>query len=616
MGSICFQYCIFTSAQFRFSAIDHPLKLCVTALTGIVKMLTCIASLWQKWEHAEAKLNDRMNQTWIGRYFKLEARKTCFTKEVRAGTATFLTMAYILAVNASILTDSGGTCTVADCTEVCNVPSVSPLDCHGTFKGSKGNSLVELKLVKPGPDCKFPPVNHGYEQCLERTKRDLIVATAASSIIGCLIMGLLANLPLALAPGMGANAYFAYNVVGFHGSGNVSYKSALAAVFVEGCLFFIISALGFRTKLAKMIPRPVRLSSAAGIGLFLAFIGLQSDQGIGLVGFSPSTLLTISACPSQYKSQIAPVRTVNGTVALIPGAAASAQILCTSHRMESPTFWLGIVGFVIISYCLMKKIKGAMIYGIVFVTLVSWIRGTQLTYFPYTLQGNQSFEYFKKIADVHTIESTAGAFSFAEFRKTELWVALVTFLYVDLLDTTGTLYSMAKFAGFVDEKGEFEGQYFAYMSDAAAIVVGSALGTSPVTVFIESSTGIREGGRTGLTAVSVGFYFFLALFFTPLLAAIPPWAVGPPLILVGVMMMKAVMDIEWENMQEAIPAFMTMVLMPLTYSISYGLIAGIGTYIVLHSWDLVVYGQTRFSKYMENSQKAISSSTAQLSGVV
>lgn len=592
------------------------MKICVTVLSGLVDMLGCVKSLWQKWEHGEAKLNDRINKSWIGRYFKLEARKTCFTKEVRAGTATFLTMAYILAVNASILADSGGTCSVADCTKVCNVASVSPHDCHGVFKSSNGSSLIELKLVKPGPQCKFPPVNRGYEQCLERTKRDLIVATAVSSLIGCLIMGLFANLPLGLAPGMGANAYFAYNVVGFHGSGNISYKSALAAVFLEGCMFLIISALGFRAKLAKMIPRTVRLSSAAGIGLFLAFIGLQSDQGIGLVGFSPSTLLTISACPSQYKSQVAPVRNVNGTMVLIPGAAASADILCTSHRMESPTFWLGTVGFIIISYCLMKKVKGAMIYGILLVTLISWIRGTQVTYFPNTLQGNHSFQYFKKIMDVHKIESTAGAFSFAEFRKSELWVALITFLYVDLLDTTGTLYSMAKFAGFVDEKGEFEGQYFAYMSDATAIVVGSALGTSPVTVFIESSTGIREGGRTGLTAVAVGFYFFLALFFTPLLAAIPPWAVGPPLVLVGVMMMKAVMDIEWENMKEAVPAFMTMVLMPLTYSISNGLIAGIGTYIVLHAWDVVEYGFKRLRNYMKNSHKVTSSSSAQVSNIL
>ena len=172
---------------------------------------------------------------------------------------------------------------------------------------------------------------------------------------------------------------------------------------------------------------------------------------------------------------------------------------------------------------------------------------------------------------------------------------MVTFLYVDILDTTGTLYSMARFAGFTDQNGDFEGQYFAFMSDAMSIVVGSLLGTSPVTAFIESSTGIREGGRTGLTALTVAGYFFLAFFFTPLLASIPAWAVGPPLILVGVLMMRAVVEIEWDDMRQAIPAFVTLLLMPLTYSIAYGLIGGIGTYIVLHIGDwatelLVKYG--------------------------
>ena len=161
----------------------------------------------------------------------------------------------------------------------------------------------------------------------------------------------------------------------------------------------------------------------------------------------------------------------------------------------------------------------------------------------------------------------------------------MTFLYVDILDTTGTLYSMARFAGFTDDKGGFEGQYFAFMSDATSIVVGSLLGTSPVTAFIESSTGIREGGRTGITALTVAAYFFLAFFFTPLLASIPAWAVGPPLILVGVLMMRSVVEIDWEDMREAIPAFVTLILMPLTYSIAYGLIGGIGTYVVLNLWD-------------------------------
>lgn len=399
-------------------------------------------------------------------------------------------------------------------------------------------------------------------------------------------MGTFANLPLALAPGMGTNAYFAYTVVGFHGSGNVSYQSALAAVFIEGLIFLLISAVGLRAKLAKLVPKPVRISSSAGIGLFLAFIGLQNNEGIGLIGYSSSTLVTLGACPVSSRASLAPVITAaNGTVTLIEGATASGGIYCLNNRMENPTFWLGIVGFVIIAYCLVKNIKGAMIYGIVFVTVVSWFRNTSVTAFPNTDSGDSAHRYFKKVVDVHAIKSTAGALSFKSIGKGYFWEALVTFLYVDILDTTGTLYSMARFAGFSDQNGDFEGQYFAFMSDAGAIVVGSLLGTSPVTAFIESSTGIREGGRTGLTALTVAGYFFLAFFITPLLASIPAWAVGPPLILVGVLMMKSVVEIEWNDMRQAIPAFVTLILMPLTYSIAYGLIGGIGTYIVLHLWD-------------------------------
>ncbi|CAA0828939.1 Adenine/guanine permease AZG1 [Striga hermonthica] len=369
------------------------------------------------------RLNSYVAASRIGRRFKLMERRSSFTTELRAGTATFLTMAYILAVNASILSDSGGTCSISDCTPICSDPSVPAPDCRGR------NST----LVPPTPACKFPPVNPGYAACLETTKRDLIVATAASSIVGCVIMGVFANLPLALAPGMGTNAYFAYTIVGFHGSGDLSYREALAVVFMEGLIFLLISAVGLRAKLAKTVPKPVRISSAAGIGLFLAFIGLQSSEGIGLIGYNPTTYVTLGGCPSSARVAVAP--------------------------------------------------------------------------------------------------------------------------------------------------------YFAFMADASAIVVGSLLGTSPVTAFIESSTGIREGGRTGLTALAAAAYFGAALFLTPLLASIPAWAVGPPLVAVGVMMMRATGDVEWGDMREAIPAFLTMLLMPLTYSIAYGLIAGIGSYVVLNAWD-------------------------------
>ncbi|XVE86084.1 hypothetical protein DITRI_Ditri18aG0007700 [Diplodiscus trichospermus] len=531
------------------------------------------------------RLDSAVANSRVGKRFKLAERNSTFTTELRAGTATFLTMAYILAVNASILADSGGPCSVSDCLPLCSDPSIPLSNCTGSTH----------RVIQPDESCKFEPVNPGYASCLEKVRKDLIVATVASSLIGCLIMGVFANLPLALAPGMGTNAYFAYTVVGFHGSGNIPYKSALAAVFIEGLIFLFISAVGFRAKLAKLVPKPVRISSSAGIGLFLAFIGLQNNQGIGLVGYNPSTLVTLAGCPSSSRASVAPVlATANGTVALLPGGTVSGDILCLRDRMESPTLWLGIVGFVIIAYCLVKNIKGAMIYGIVFVTAVSWFRGTKVTAFPDTAAGNSAHEYFKKVVDIHLIESTAGALSFKTIGKRYFWEALVTFLYVDILDTTGTLYSMARFAGFTNEKGDFEGQYFAFMSDAMSIVVGSLLGTSPVTAFIESSTGIREGGRTGLTALTVTGYFFLAFFFTPLLASIPAWAVGPPLILVGVLMMKAVVEIEWDDMRQAIPAFVTMILMPLTYSIAYGLIGGIGTYIVLHVWD---WGEELLVKY-------------------
>ena len=526
------------------------------------------------------RLNTYISTTRLGKHFKLTDRNTTFTTELRAGTTTFLTMAYILAVNASILTDSGGPCTISNCLTLCSDPTVPLSNC----------TPPTHRVIKPTNSCKFHPVDPGYSSCLEQTRKDLIVATIVSSLIGSLIMGVFANLPLALAPGMGTNAYFAYTVVGFHGSGNVPYESALAAIFIEGLIFLFVSAIGLRTQLAKLVPKPVRVSSSAGIGLFLAFIGLQTNQGIGLIGFSPSTLVTIGACPRNSRAAIAPVITgANGTVSLLAGGdvsnSVSGDILCLDSKMLSPTFWLGVVGFVIIAYCLVKNIKGAMIYGIVFVTGVSWFRNTSVTVFPSTELGDLGYEYFKKVVDVHVIKSTAGALSFKGIGKGYFWEALFTFLYVDILDTTGTLYSMARFAGFTDANGNFEGQYFAFMSDAASIVVGSLLGTSPVTAFIESSTGIREGGRTGLTAVTVAGYFFLAFFITPLLASIPPWAVGPPLILVGVMMMRSVVEIEWNDMNQAIPAFVTLILMPLTYSIAYGLIGGIGTYIVLNIWD-------------------------------
>ncbi|KAH6812341.1 Xanthine/uracil permease family protein [Perilla frutescens var. frutescens] len=447
-------------------------------------------------------------------------------------------MAYIIFVNATILADSGGTCSISDCTV-------------------SGNQTA-------GPECMLKG-NAGYEKCLCKLKSDLVIGTALSSMIGSLAMGLLANLPLGLAPGMGANAYLAYNLVGFHGSGPMSYKTAMAVVLVEGCSFLAIAVLGLRAKLARLIPSSVRLACAAGIGLFISFVGLQSHQGVGLVGSDASTLVRLSAC-----------KNMNPT---------SGE--CIGGQMQSPTFWLGFVGFLIMCYGLMKNIKGSMIYGMLFVTLVSWIRGTSVTIFPHTPLGDSSYEYFKKVVDFHKIESTFWAISFTNFNKSQVWVALATLLYVDVLATTGTLYTMAEVGGLVNEEGAFEGEYMAYMVDAGATVVGSALGVSPIATYVESTAGIREGGRTGLTAVIIGIYFGLSIFFTPLLTSVPPWAVGPSLVTVGVLMMKVVKEIDWDNIKEGVPAFVTMILMPLTYSISNGIVGGIGMYIALGFFDYV-----------------------------
>ncbi|KAG5617956.1 hypothetical protein H5410_017780 [Solanum commersonii] len=487
----------------------------------------------------EMKVNEAISKSRIGKYFKLESRKSSFTKEFRAGTATFLTMAYIITVNASVLSDSGGTCSVSDCTFPAN-------QTHAT------------------PDCVLN--NEGYEKCVAKMRSDLIVATALASMIGSFAMGLLANLPLGLAPGMGPNAYLAYNLVGFHGSGKMSYQTVMAIFLVEGCAFLAIAVFGLRGRIARFIPQPVRLACAAGIGLFIAFVGLQAHQGVGLVGPDSSTLITLTACTS--------TNPVTGE--------------CTGGKMQSATFWLGSVGFIIMCYGLMKEIKGSMIYGILFVTLISWIRNTAVTVFPNTPSGNSSYEYFKKVVDFHKIESTAGALDFTHFNNGEVWIALITLLYIDVLASTGTLYTMAEIGGFVNEDGEFEGEYTAYMVDAGSTIVASTLGVSPVATFVESSAGIREGGRTGITAIVVGFYFLLSLFFTPLIASVPPWAIGPSLVIVGVLMMKVVKDIDWNNIKHAVPAFVTMMLMPLTYSIANGILGGIGVYIALSLYDNMV----------------------------
>ncbi|KAG0048303.1 hypothetical protein BGZ83_006701, partial [Gryganskiella cystojenkinii] len=433
--------------------------------------------------------------------------------------------AYIISVNALIVTDSGGPC-------VCN---------------NGGNTSDAGCFTDPE-----------YTACLAILKLDMITATAAIACLSTLLMGLFANLPIGLAPGMGLNAYFTYTVVGFHGSNKIKYQTALAAVFIEGILFILLSLFGVRQWLARLIPQSIKIATGAGIGLYLCFIGMQSSAGIGLIGANPATLVTLTGCIKDATGEC-----INGT------------------HMRGPTTWMGIFGLIIISILLVFRVKGAVLIGILLISILSWIRPTTFTYFPYTDAGNAAFNYFRKVATFHPIQLTMGKMDF-KLNSSEVWVALITFLYVDIMDTTGTLYSMAKFGGYMYKNGDFDGSTAAFLCDATSITIGACFGLPPVTAFIESGAGITEGGRTGLTSIVTAILFFISLFFSPIFASFPPWATGPALIVVGSMMVKSVRSINWDYVGDAIPAFLTIAMMPLSYSIAYGLIAGVGSYAAIN----------------------------------
>ncbi len=248
--------------------------------------------------------------------------------------------------------------------------------------------------------------------------------------------------------------------------------------------------------------------------------------------------------------------------------------------------WVGIFcGGVLTTLLLLYRVKGAILLGLLLVSVASWPRGTEITFFPPTPAGDDAFAFFSRVVDFHTIKMTLAVQSWdVVSHGAQFGLALITFLYVDILDTTGTLYSMARFAGLVDPNTEdFEGSSVGYMVDALGISFGALLGTPPITAFIESGTGITEGGKTGLTAMTTGLCFFVSIFFAPIFASIPPWATGCVLILVGSMMMRAVTEINWRYLGDSIPAFLTIAVMPFTYSVANGLIAGVCSYILINT---------------------------------
>ncbi|KAI7872421.1 permease family-domain-containing protein [Spinellus fusiger] len=479
-------------------------------------------------------INIYIAQSWVGRHFQLEGsgarrerRDTRFSTEIRAGLTTFFAMAYIISVNASIISDSGGTC-------VCQPTAADPV-CN---------------------------LDADYMSCVYDIKLSMIVGTSIIAMISSVLIGVFANLPLGMAPGMGLNAYFTYTVVGFHGSGNVTYETALAAVFIEGLIFFILSIFGIRQWLARLIPLSIKVAMGCGIGLYLCFIGLQRSAGIGLVSLDTATLVTLGGCPSEALNEMG---------------------VCQWGHMESGTLYMGILGLLIMSILLMYRVRGAILISILFIAITSWPRVNKVTYFPYTPQGDLMFDYFKKVVTLHDMSHIIGNFNF-NFEGKDIWIALITFLYVDILDTTGTMYSMANYGGFTDRVGDFEHSTNAFMCDALSISIGACFGSSPCTAYIESGAGIAEGGRTGITAITIAFCFFISIFFSPIFASFPPWSTGPALIVVGSMMTSGIRNINWDYPGDAIPAFITLTVMPFTYSIAYGVIGGIISYIVINGF--------------------------------
>lgn len=323
-------------------------------------------------------------------------------------------MAYIISVNATITSDSGGSC-------VCPPESQADL-CNS---------------------------DNAYLLCVQEVNRDIVTATAAIAALSTFFMGLLANLPVALAPGMGLNAYFAYTVVGYHGSGIIPYRLALTAVFVEGFVFLGLTLLGIRQWLARALPVSIKLATGTGIGLYLALIGLGYSAGIGLVTGAAETPLELAGCASP-----------------IADPTTGLLICPSSEKMRSPTMWIGIFcGGILTVFLMMYRVKGAIIFGILLVSIISWPRSTSVTYFPHTELGDDMFNFFKKVVTFHPISHTLAAQDWGiSGHGGQFGLALITFLYVDILDTTGTLYSMARFAGAIDERTQdFEGSAIAYV---------------------------------------------------------------------------------------------------------------------------------------------------------
>lgn len=358
-------------------------------------------------------------------------------------------------------------------------------------------------------------------------KGAVFTVTALSAIVGTLVMALVARLPFALAPGMGLNAFFAYTVVLAMG---YSWQFALTAVLLEGIIFLLLTACNVREMIINAIPKNVRLSISVGIGLFIAFIGFKNA---GIVAQHPVTLVSLG-------------------------------------DLSSPAALLCLLGILVTGVLLVLKVRGALLLGILATTIVGIPLG--LTILP------DSHNY---LSLPPSIEPIFFQFEFDKIFTVDMVVVLFTFLFVDMFDTVGTLIGVSTRAKMTDEHGNIPRAKEALFADAVGTTAGAMLGTSTVTTFVESAAGVSEGGRTGLTALVVAGLFALSLIFAPVFLMIPAAALSPSLILVGLFMMSPVRELDLDDYTEAIPAFLTVILMPLTYSIADGIIFGLLSYVLL-----------------------------------
>ncbi len=414
----------------------------------------------------------------LEKFFKLKENNTTVKTEVLAGITTFMTMAYILIVNPNIL-------------------SLTGMD-----KGA------------------------------------LFTATAISSIIATLIMALYANLPFALAPGMGLNAFFTYTIVFDMG---YSWQFALTAVLIEGIIFILLTLLNVREYIINCIPKSVKNAISVGIGLFIALIGLE---GAGLI---------------QSGKFITPDNTLGG-------------LTVTLGNIKTPATLLSIFGLIFISFLLAKKVKGALLIGIFTTTILGiFVKVTDVS----GLKNLFSSPIIPSISPIFM------KFDFSKLFTFDMFLVLFTLLFVDMFDTVGTLIGVSTKSKMIGEDGKIPRVKQALFADSIGTTVGALLGTSTVTTYVESASGVAEGGRTGLTALSTAIMFLLALFLAPLFLIVPSAATAPVLILVGLFMMSPIKDIDFEDYTESIPAFLTLVMMPLSFSIANGIIFGVVSYVLI-----------------------------------